>query len=109
MHRDIVPRAFVCDYTAVAHLLQQWWPSFKDHSSLDASREHKSLYNFLGHVYILKPDADAPFVHGDAGHWMLPDEPALYQMRQPNERPEGHVCSVEHGGWVAAWPWLACW
>jgi hypothetical protein len=29
MHRDIVPRAFVCDYTLVADLLKQWMPSFR--------------------------------------------------------------------------------
>lgn len=32
MHRDIVPRAFVCDYTLVSGILQQWMPSFKDHT-----------------------------------------------------------------------------
>jgi acetyl esterase/lipase len=32
MHRDIVPRAFVCDYTAVSDMLQRWVPSFKGHT-----------------------------------------------------------------------------
>lgn len=52
--RDIVPRAFVCDYTLVADLLKQWLPSFREHPPLQEAAQHKSLYNFLGKVAVLK-------------------------------------------------------
>lgn len=32
MHRDIVPRSFVCDYTSVSDLLQSWMPAFQGHT-----------------------------------------------------------------------------
>lgn len=41
MHRDIVPRAFVCDYTPVAEMLKSWLPSFKSHTGLAACKHHK--------------------------------------------------------------------
>ncbi len=41
MHRDIVPRAFVCDYSVVADVLKSWMPSFKDHTGLAEARGHK--------------------------------------------------------------------
>lgn len=41
MTRDIVPRAFVCDYTLVAGVLKSWLPSFKEHKGLAACKEHK--------------------------------------------------------------------
>ncbi|GLI64249.1 hypothetical protein VaNZ11_007448 [Volvox africanus] len=83
MHKDIVPRAFVCDYTAVVGVLQRWWPSFRDHHSLqDDAGPHKSLYNFVGRMAVLRPSLDLPFVNGpaDASHPMLPNHPALYRV-----------------------------
>ncbi|GLC38539.1 hypothetical protein PLESTB_001737200 [Pleodorina starrii] len=83
MHKDIVPRAFVCDYTVVAGMLQHWWPSFRDiHSLQDDAGPHKSLYNFVGRVAVLRPSPDLPFVNGpaDASHPMLPNHPALYRV-----------------------------
>lgn len=41
MTRDIVPRAFVCDYTLVADVLKSWLPSFKEHVGLASCRDHK--------------------------------------------------------------------
>lgn len=41
MTRDIVPRAFVCDYTLVAGVLKSWLPSFKEHKGLAACKDHK--------------------------------------------------------------------
>jgi hypothetical protein len=41
MTRDIVPRAFVCDYTLVADVLKSWLPSFKEHVGLADCKEHK--------------------------------------------------------------------
>ncbi|KAG1664312.1 hypothetical protein FOA52_005710 [Chlamydomonas sp. UWO 241] len=89
MHRDVVPRAFVCDYNSVAGLLQRWMPSFKDHSSLCDQRRgghHKHLYNFLGRTAVLKPRDDAEFVRGDNAHAMLPDAPGLYLLAEPPQR-----------------------
>ncbi|GIL78732.1 hypothetical protein Vretimale_371 [Volvox reticuliferus] len=83
MHKDIVPRAFVCDYTAVVGVLQRWWPSFRDHHSLqDDAGPHKSLYNFVGRMAVLRPSSDLPFVNGpaDASHPMLPNHPGLYRV-----------------------------
>ena len=81
--QDIVPRAFVCDYTMVADLLKQWMPSFKDHSSLSSAHNHKMLYNFIGRVAVLRPDNSAHFVSNDNFHPMLPDEPGMYKLREP--------------------------
>ncbi len=55
MHRDIVPRAFVCDYSVVADLLVQWMPSFKGLVTLQGgANAHRSLYSFLGRVAVLQ-------------------------------------------------------
>ena len=39
MHRDIVPRAFACDYSPVAELLRRVGPSFRDHHCLSGDRQ----------------------------------------------------------------------
>jgi hypothetical protein len=38
MHKDIVPRAFACDYTLVADLLKRVADSFREHRCLNSSR-----------------------------------------------------------------------
>ena len=38
MHKDIVPRAFACDYTLVADLLRRVADSFREHRCLNGSR-----------------------------------------------------------------------
>ena len=41
MHRDIVPRAFACDYSPVADILKGWGPGFRDHFALSVDgRKH---------------------------------------------------------------------
>ncbi len=47
MARDIVPRAFACDYGLVSELLRSWGPSFKIHGGLSHAT-HKHLYHFTG-------------------------------------------------------------
>lgn len=89
MHNDIVPRAFVCDYTLVADIIQRWWPSFKEHSGLERRHQHKVLYNFVGRIAILQPDPSLPFVVGDGRHAMLPEAAALYKMQDPRR---GQIC-----------------
>ncbi len=82
----------MCDYTSVADLLKQWMPSFKDHATLKGpADQHKSLYNFIGRVVVLRPDNSADFVSGDNFHSMLPDEPGLYKLREPPPPPRGEV------------------
>ncbi len=54
MHRDIVPRAFACDYMAMADLLVSWMPSFKSlHGLQGPANTHKTLYSFLGRIAVL--------------------------------------------------------
>ena len=38
MTRDIVPRAFACDYTLVADILKRVSPAFREHHCLSGSR-----------------------------------------------------------------------
>ncbi len=49
MHRDIVPRAFACDYSrlSVADWMRTWGPAYKEHSCLGAEGR-KHLYFFTG-------------------------------------------------------------
>lgn len=45
---------------------------------------HKSLYNFLGRMAIIKPDPTCHFVTaGDAHHALLPHTPGLYRLVTP--------------------------
>eukprot|EP00200_Dunaliella_tertiolecta_P009218 CAMPEP_0202391792 /NCGR_PEP_ID=MMETSP1127-20130417/92026_1 /ASSEMBLY_ACC=CAM_ASM_000462 /TAXON_ID=3047 /ORGANISM="Dunaliella tertiolecta, Strain CCMP1320" /LENGTH=1603 /DNA_ID=CAMNT_0048994249 /DNA_START=136 /DNA_END=4947 /DNA_ORIENTATION=+ len=95
MHRDIVPRAFGCDYALVADLLKQWLPSFKTHPPLQGA--YKSLYNFLGSVAVLKPHASSPFVQpADAGHPLLPELPGLFHLRAPSATDASKQRREEH-------------
>lgn len=106
MHKDIVPRAFVCDYTAVVGVLQRWWPSFRDHSTLqDDAGPHKALYNFIGRIAVLRPPEGLPFVLGaaDASHPMLPNHPALYRVGLPDEL-EGRMPMLDYAAAsMASW------
>jgi len=95
MHRDIVPRAFACDYTVVADLLKQWVPSFKDHALLHGpAHAHKTLYNFLGRLSVILPDTSSPFVQAaDATHPHLPSAPGLYRLVPPPTTMRVHALS----------------
>ncbi|KAJ9506515.1 hypothetical protein QJQ45_019619 [Haematococcus lacustris] len=49
MARDIVPRAFACDYSRVADILKGWGAGFKSHGGLlRPGRKH--LYSFIGQL-----------------------------------------------------------
>ncbi|KAL2925202.1 Phospholipase A1 PLIP1 chloroplastic [Bienertia sinuspersici] len=71
MHRDIVPRAFSCNYpTRVEQVLKRLNNSFKSHPCLN---KHKMLYSPLGQVYILQPpEKQSP------SHPLLPQGCAFY-------------------------------
>lgn len=54
MHRDIVPRAFSCNYpNHVANLLKRLNGTFRSHPCLN---QNKLLYTPLGKIFILQPD-----------------------------------------------------
>ncbi|KGN44827.2 phospholipase A1 PLIP1, chloroplastic [Cucumis sativus] len=73
MHRDIVPRAFSCNYpNHVAAVLKRLSGSFRSHSCLNKS---KLLYSPLGKLFILQPDEMS-----SPPHPMLPQGSALYTL-----------------------------
>ncbi|XP_020584664.1 uncharacterized protein LOC110027531 [Phalaenopsis equestris] len=73
MHRDIVPRAFSCDYPShVVKLLGRLNTSFRAHTCLNAD---KLLYFPLGKQYILQPDDEF-----SPPHPWLPSGAALYVL-----------------------------
>ncbi|KAF8067235.1 choline monooxygenase [Scenedesmus sp. PABB004] len=84
MTRDIVPRAFSCDYRLVAELLRSWGQSWREHSCLSggASGEgRRQLYVHIGRVRVLQPDPELPFVTEAQPHLpMLPQAPGLYEL-----------------------------
>lgn len=83
MHKDIVPRAFSCDYSSVADLLKSWGPGFKEHTCLARSGK-KHLYSFIGTMYILQPCQTVKFTNKEPYHPMLPAKPGLFRMVSPS-------------------------
>lgn len=77
MHRDIVPRAFACDYSRVSDILMSWGPAFKNHHGLRAGRKH--LYYFVGRMLVMQPDRWHSWVV-EPDHPMLPSGPDLYLL-----------------------------
>ena len=86
MHRDIVPRAFACDYGSVRFILQQL-EGFKNHGLLsgeDSKIKMETLYHHLGNVYFLQPDAEfLTFAKPEGDHPMFPEKSGLYKMVEP--------------------------
>ncbi|MCO5608624.1 hypothetical protein L7F22_062837 [Adiantum nelumboides] len=74
MHRDVVPRAFACDYPDhVAEVLRRLNGRFREHPCLN---NQKLLYAPMGQIYILQPEATAaPF------HPLLPEGHGLYSIK----------------------------
>lgn len=70
MHRDIVPRAFSCNYPDYISSLLKRLSSFGKHTCL---LTHKHLYSPLGKPFILQPDKKA-----SPSHPLLPPGNALY-------------------------------
>eukprot|EP00887_Chlorella_sp_A99_P003999 scaffold11.g3999.t1 len=87
MARDIVPRAFACDYSLVADLLKRVGESFRDHRCLNSER--RLLFNFIGQVLVLQPEEGMKLVAGEGGHPLLPPNAGLYLLRQPCEDESG--------------------
>ncbi|BDA46183.1 probable phospholipase A1 PLIP3, chloroplastic [Coccomyxa sp. Obi] len=84
MHRDIVPRAFACDYSLVADLLARVGDGFREHGCLQNPHGRQVMYYFLGKMLVLQPDQDHTFVKGEPDHPMLPMGPGLYTLREPS-------------------------
>lgn len=73
MHRDIVPRAFSCNYpNHVAQLLKRLCGTFRSHPCLN---KNSLLYTPLGKMFILQPDEKS-----SPHHPLLPPGSALYAM-----------------------------
>lgn len=87
MHKDIVPRAFACDYSLVADFLKNWNSSFKKHGCLSLSGR-ALLWDFVGEVHILQPHEDCHFVCKEGYHSMLPNEAGLYKLVRPDHHTQ---------------------
>ncbi|KAH7863056.1 hypothetical protein Vadar_012754 [Vaccinium darrowii] len=73
MHRDIVPRAFACNYpNGVAQLLKRLSGTFQSHPCLN---KKKLLYSPLGKIFILQPDEKS-----SPPHPLLPPGSAFYAV-----------------------------
>ncbi|KAL3815122.1 hypothetical protein ACJIZ3_016390 [Penstemon smallii] len=73
MHRDIVPRAFSCNYPSyVAQVLKRLNSTFLHHPCLN---KNKLLYTPIGKIFILQPD-----VKSSPRHPLLPPGSALYTL-----------------------------
>ncbi|GAB2217444.1 hypothetical protein Droror1_Dr00000635 [Drosera rotundifolia] len=82
MHRDIVPRAFTCDYpNHVAQILKRLNGSFRSHPCL---RKSKLLYSPLGKIFILQPDDRT-----SPSHPLLPPGTALYELDKTKSKSTG--------------------
>ncbi|KAG1654199.1 hypothetical protein FOA52_009380 [Chlamydomonas sp. UWO 241] len=101
MHRDIVPRAFSCDYSLVSEMLKSWGASYKAHTPLSLP-QRKHLYYFIGRMIVLQPDSTQAFVQNDPEHPMLPQGPGLYYLAEPRDVPLGEPASGARGGAAAA-------
>ncbi|XVE73410.1 hypothetical protein DITRI_Ditri11bG0115800 [Diplodiscus trichospermus] len=76
MHRDIVPRAFSCNYpNHVAELLKALNGNFRNHPCLD---KQKLLYAPMGQLLILQPDEKF-----SPHHYLLPSGTGLYFLSCP--------------------------
>ncbi|KAK9743145.1 hypothetical protein RND81_03G220100 [Saponaria officinalis] len=71
LHRDIVPRAFSCNYPRqVAQVLERLNGSFRTHPCLN---KHKMLYSPVGQIFIIQPSEKL-----SPPHPMLPPGCGLY-------------------------------
>ena len=52
MHKDIVPRAFACNFALVAEWMKTWSESYREHKCLNTKSTRKLMWNFIGMPYI---------------------------------------------------------
>ncbi|CAN4111470.1 unnamed protein product [Withania somnifera] len=73
MHRDIVPRAFSCNYpNHVAQVLKRLNRTFRSHPCLN---KNKMLYSPMGKIFIIQPDEKS-----STPHPLLPPGSGLYSL-----------------------------
>lgn len=73
MHRDIVPRAFSCNYpNHVAQVLKRLNRTFRSHPCLN---KNKLLYSPMGKIFIIQPDEKS-----SAPHPLLPPGSDIYSL-----------------------------
>lgn len=83
MHKDIVPRAFACDYSSVADILRRVGDSFRDHRCLRGP-QRQAMYFPVGKLMVLQPSQEMSFVKaGEGYHPSLPQRQGLFLLRQP--------------------------
>lgn len=70
MTRDIVPRAFSCDYSLVAELLRSWGPHWREHRCLNGSAR-KQMYAFVGQMVVLQPSRELTCFSQEPYHPLL--------------------------------------
>ncbi|KAJ9524628.1 hypothetical protein QJQ45_024233 [Haematococcus lacustris] len=87
MARDIVPRAFACDYSLVADILKGWGAGFKSHGGL-LLPGRKHLYSFIGRSMVMQPDRWHWFAGSDTDHPLLPPGPNLWLISTPQQQQQ---------------------
>lgn len=91
MHKDIVPRAFACDYSILADFLKHIHESFREHHCLHAKRS--VMFNTIGQTLIVQPDEHASFVNGEGYHPLLPKGPQLLALK--HSRSTDHLSNTD--------------
>ena len=86
MHRDIVPKAFACDYSSLAGILKRLHVSFREHHCLDGKRS--VIFNTIGQTLILQPDERESFVGSDGYHPLLPEGPQMMAIKHSSSRDQ---------------------
>lgn len=82
MTRDIVPRAFACDYSLVGDILRSWGPNWRDHNCLNwASR--KQMYCHIGRTIVLQPSSDLRFAGSELPLPLLPPVGGVWELAAP--------------------------
>ena len=81
MARDIVPRAFACDYSLVADILRSWGPSWREHDCLNW-RSRKQMFVHVGRAVVLQPDAALKFAQ-EPPLPLLPPGGGAYELAPP--------------------------
>lgn len=101
MHKDIVPKAFTCDYSILRNVLTVF-PSFSHHPNLHRLRQ-PHVYSFVGRMLILQPPPPTSVkqrkqlmrLDGSLWHPMLPSEaPGLYRVMS-DDAPTKRLAFVE--------------
>jgi len=86
MHRDIVPRAFTCDYSPVRDFMRSWGKKYSDHGPLKSASPLSGkvlMYSHIGRVFALQPHKDQVYVGQDGYHPLLPPTPGLWSFSAP--------------------------